>query len=46
MYLFLFSAFVLPVVFHRESTEKDVGKNLDDYGAIVPPHLAKGLEAE
>ena len=43
VHLFLLFSLVLLL---RESTEKEVGKNLDDYGAIVPPHLAKGLEAE
>ena len=43
MHLFLLLSLVLLL---RDTTEKEVGKNLDDYGAIVPPHLAKGLEAE
>ena len=33
-------------VFISESVHTEVGVDLDDHGAVVPPHLAKGLEAE
>ena len=31
---------------HSDSVLNEIGVDLDDHGAIVPPHLAKGLEAE
>ena len=34
------------VALYSESVLSDLQVDLDDHGAIVPPHLAKGLEAE